>query len=98
MGEDMNKYSKEFKEQALQLSDEIGVRKASEDLGISYGTLTDWRKSKNRYPKQEKENHKAANILESEQKRALEKENRELKETVRILHDALRFFVKGQNK
>ncbi|MEL3912302.1 hypothetical protein [Treponema pedis] len=63
--------------------DEIGVRKASADLCISYGTFTDWIKSKNRYPK-EKEKNKEANILESGRKRALEK-NRNLKETVRIL-------------
>ena len=32
----MVKYSKDFKEQALLLSDEIGVKKAAEQLGISY--------------------------------------------------------------
>jgi len=32
----MRKYSKEFKEEALKLSDEIGVKKASEQLGIKY--------------------------------------------------------------
>lgn len=52
-------------------------------------------KAKTVIQKKKKENHKAANILESEQKRTLEKENRELKETVRILQDALCFFVKG---
>ena len=31
--ETMVKYSKEFKEQALLLSDEIGVKKAAEQLG-----------------------------------------------------------------
>ena len=40
----MVKYNKEFKEQALLLSDEIGVKKAAEQLGISYYTLADWRK------------------------------------------------------
>jgi transposase len=32
----MRKYSKEFKEEVLKLSDEIGVKKASEQLGIKY--------------------------------------------------------------
>ena len=32
----MRKYSKEFKEEALKLSDEIGVKKTSEQLGILY--------------------------------------------------------------
>jgi len=42
------RYSKEFREQALKLSDEIGVEKAAEQLGIIYGTLTDRRKTRNR--------------------------------------------------
>ena len=40
----MAKYSKEFKEEALKLSDEIGVKKAAEQLGLQYYTLADWRK------------------------------------------------------
>ena len=40
----MSKYSKEFKEEALKLSDEIGVKKAAPQLGLQYYTLTDWRK------------------------------------------------------
>jgi Transposase. len=97
MGDKMNTYSKEFKEQALQLSDEIGVRKASEDLGICYYTLSGWRKSKRRYSAVASTSKKAA-VEEGEKQRQLEKENRELKETVRILQDALRFFVKGQKR
>ena len=38
------KYDREFKEQALKLSDEIGVKKAAEKLGLKYHTLADWRK------------------------------------------------------
>ena len=37
------KYSKEFKEEALKLSDEIGLKKAAQQLGIQYYTLSDWR-------------------------------------------------------
>ena len=40
----MVKYSRECKEQALLLSDEIGVKKAAEPLGINYSTLADRRK------------------------------------------------------
>lgn len=36
-------YSKEFKEEALKLSDEIGVKKAAAQLGLKYYTLADWR-------------------------------------------------------
>ena len=40
----MRQFSKDFKEQALKLSDEIRLKKASDQLGIKYGTLPDWRK------------------------------------------------------
>ena len=40
------KYSKEFKEEALKLSDEIGVKKASTQLGLHYYTLAEWRKNR----------------------------------------------------
>ena len=38
----MKHYSKEFKEEALKLSDEIGVKKAAQQLGIAYYTLADF--------------------------------------------------------
>ena len=41
------KYSKEFKEEALRLSDEIGLKKAAQQLGIQYYTLSDWRTKRN---------------------------------------------------
>ena len=43
------KYDKEFKLQALQLSDEIGVKAAAEQLGLKYYTLAEWRKSRTRH-------------------------------------------------
>ncbi len=39
----MKHCSKEFKEEELKLSDEIGVKKAAQQLGIAYYTLADWR-------------------------------------------------------
>ncbi|MGN1480675.1 hypothetical protein [Porcipelethomonas sp.] len=33
------KYSKEFKEEALKLSDEVGLKKAAQQLGIQYYNL-----------------------------------------------------------
>lgn len=42
----MRKYSKEFKEEALKLSDEIGVKSAASQLGIQYYTLAEWRKNR----------------------------------------------------
>ena len=34
---------KDFKEEALKLSDEVGVKKAAAQLGLPYYTLSDWR-------------------------------------------------------
>ena len=46
----MKHYSKEFKEEALKLSDEIGVKKAAQQLGIAYYTLADWRSIRRNTP------------------------------------------------
>ncbi|MCI7804554.1 MAG: transposase, partial [Oscillospiraceae bacterium] len=48
------KYSKEFKEEALKLSDEIGLKKAVQQLGIQYYTLSDWRSKRNAAIKSQK--------------------------------------------
>lgn len=88
------KYTKEFKEEALKLTDEIGVRKAAEQLGLKYNTLTDWRK-------QRKEQQSQPQLSEAEQARRireLEQELAELKRANDILKDALGFFVKDRKK
>ena len=41
----MVKYNKEFKKQALLLSDEIGVKKAAAHLRINYYAIAEWRKA-----------------------------------------------------
>lgn len=43
----MSTYDKQFKEEAVRLSDEIGVKKAADQLGVSYYTLADWRVKEN---------------------------------------------------
>lgn len=91
----MRQYSKEFKEQALKLSDEIGLKKASEQLGINYGTLADWRKIR------KKKNIVTAAPDKSpltEREKQLIKENLELKEANEILKDALGFFAQDRKK
>ena len=78
----MSKYSKEFKEEALKLSDEIGVKKAALQLGLQYYTLADWRKAR-KYAKKHTvvltENEAHAKICE------LERENAELRLANEIL-------------
>ena len=41
-----NKWSKEFKEDALRLSEKEGVQAASEKLGISKRQIYDWRRER----------------------------------------------------
>ena len=78
----MAKYSKEFKEEALKLSDEIGVKKAAAQLGLQYFTLADWRKDR-----KFKEKHTVVlTDIEARTKIAeLEKENAELRQANVIL-------------
>ena len=90
----MKKYSKEFKEEALKLSDEIGVKKAASQLGLQYYTLAEWRK-----------NRKALNarptLTDAEMRirnKELERENIELQHANEILKDALGFFAKDRKK
>ena len=45
----MRKYDKGFKEEAVKLSDEVGVKQASAQLGIPYYTLAEWRHKRKAY-------------------------------------------------
>ena len=90
----MARYSKEFKDEALRLSDEIGVKKAAAQLGLPYYTLADWRNNR-KYAEPEPE------LSEVELKirnRELERENAELRAANEILKDALGFFAKDRKK
>lgn len=95
----MKNYTAQFKEEALKVSDEMGVRKACEKIGIPYGTLSNWRKSVNR-AKPTKEVTKKNFILLEEERRRLEQENRELKRANSTLKEAMFFFSipKGDDK
>lgn len=85
-------YNKQFKEEALKLSDEIGVKKAASQLGLAYYTLSGWRNKRKAdllHPKPP--------ITEQEKHiRALEKEISELRQTNEILKDALGFSQKTE--
>ena len=81
----MKRYDKEFREQALKLSDEVGVKKAAEQLEIVNGTLADWRKQRGRTIKKESSNNPDDEIAR------LKKANAELQRANSILKDALGF-------
>ena len=94
-------YDKSFKEEAVRLSDEIGVKKASEQLGVAYYTLTGWRRNERRYSTQAYvgSGHKRVSADPKEQRiYELEKENRELQRANEILQEELGFFAKNQRK
>ena len=91
-------YSKEFKQQAIKLSDEIGTQKACEQLGLSYFTLGGWRKKENR--KRLMDEKTAENITTplTEREKKLMKEIEELREANNILKDAFSFFVNDRKR
>ena len=89
-------YSKEFKTEALKLSDELGVKKAAQQLGIQYYTLADW--GKNRKAKANKVKSEMCDEEVRRRNLELEKENAELKRANDILKDALGFFAKDRKK
>ena len=91
----MTQYTKEFREQAILLSDEIGVKKAAEQFGVVCSTLVDLRKKRNTMRK-EKQNVSSEPLTEREKQ--LMKEIAELKEANEILKDAMSFFVKDRRK
>ncbi|MBO6308997.1 MAG: transposase [Oribacterium sp.] len=90
------KYSKEFKEEAIKLSDEIGLKKAAQQLGIQYYTLSDWRSKRNAAIKARK--NQMSDEEANKQILELERENAELRKANDILKDALGFFAKDRKK
>ncbi len=94
-------YDKEFKLQALELSDDIGVRKAAEQLGIPYYTLAEWRSIRK---------HKGVGAFVGSGHRPqplsdkdlrikqLESELRESQRANEILKEALGFFASSRKK
>ena len=93
-GKAMKRYDQNFKTEALKLSDDIGVKKACEQLNVNYGTLAGWRKQRVKKNKKEKN---ADGDIQKENSR-LRKEIAELKNANEILKDALTFFVQDRKK
>jgi transposase len=95
----MRKYDKEFKEEAVKLSDEIGIKQAAAQLGVAYYTLSEWRQKRKAYG-----DHAfvGSGIRRDapldEHERQLIKENAELRKANEILKDALGFFAKDRKR
>ena len=96
------KYDKAFKEEAIRLSDEIGLKQASAQLGVQYGTLADWRKTRSRHGEYAfvGSGHKQTAPMTPEQLRIqeLEKELAETKRANEILKEALGFFAQSRKR
>lgn len=90
----MKRYDQKFKEEALKLSDDIGLKKASGQLNLNYGTLSGWRKQRVKQSRTEK---KTDDEVQEELAR-LKKENGELRSANEILKDALGFFAKDRKR
>jgi transposase len=94
----MCKYDKEFKGEAVKLSDEIGVKQAAQ-LGIPYYSLAEWRQKRKAFG-----DHAfvGSGIRRdaplSENERRLMKEITELQKANEILKDALGFFAKDRKR
>ena len=91
-------YSEQFKEEALKLSDEIGMKKAVQQLGIPYYTMSTWRNKRNANKKAGIPSEVSVETPENKRIRELEKEIYELRQANEILKDALGFFAKDRKK
>ena len=96
----MNRYDKSFKEEAVRLSDEIGPKKASEQLGIPYHTLQGWRKQRTIHGENAYigSGHAYASADKTAREIELEREIGELRRANEILKDALAFFAKDRKR
>lgn len=95
----MRVYDKQFKEEALKLSNEIGLKSTSDQLGVPVTTLSSWRASFKKHGNiafvgsgHQRIDPKTAEV------RTLEKKIRELESANDILKKALAFFAESQKK
>jgi len=95
----MRVYEKDFKEEAVKLCYEVGIKKAAEQLGIPQSTLTGWRNAK--------KDHKDIAFIGSGNQRLIPgnakeiqfmKKIKELERANSILKEVLGFFAKIQKK
>jgi transposase len=96
----MSTYDKQFKEEAVRLSDEVGVKKAADQLGVPYYTLADWRSQRKQHGEKAYvgSGHTYTTAGKSPREIELERENDELRRANEILKDALGFFEKDRKK
>ncbi len=84
-----NKYTAQFKEQALERADRDGIPKVAQDLGLAEATLYAWR-AKRRQTEQPFEEQK----LQQAELARLKRENARLEDEVAFLKKAAAYFAK----
>ena len=84
-----NKYTAQFKEQALERADRDGIPKVAQDLGLAESMLYSWR-SKRRQTGQPFEEQK----LQQAEVARLKRENMRLEEEVTFLKKTAAYFAK----
>ena len=95
MGKKGNRqYTLEFKQQAAELANRVGVTKAASQLGVIVGNVQRWKQNLNN---QEPQSKKVKVNLEEENRR-LQRENDELKKVNQILKRAAAFFSQDHLK
>ncbi len=91
-------YRKEFKDKALSLSDEVGLREAADRLGIPYYTLSHWRYDRKQRAKQEAEQEGYSADQWTKRIHDLEQEVETLRRENKALKDTIVFFAVAQKK
>lgn len=97
----MKRYDKQFKEEAVRLAQEIGTRRAAEQLGLSYHTLSGWRRNKQEHGAEAFVGSGKSYVSDqgmTQREIELQRENDELRRANEILKDALGFFAKDRKK
>ena len=97
----MKRYDKQFKEEAVRLSQEIGVRRAAEQLGLSYHTLSSWRRSKKEHGEEAFVGSGRPYLSDhgmSTRELELQRKVNELRIANEILKDALGFFARDRKR
>ena len=94
-------YDKNFKEEAVKLSDEIGIKATAAQLGIPYYTISGWRNTCKKYesnPYVGSGYKRMSSDVNEQRIFELEKENTELKHSNEIFQEALGFFAVHRKK
>ena len=95
----LEKYDKQFKEEAVKMAYEVGLKKASEELGVPYYTLSGWKSKEKLYGAGAYVGSGKKRVEKGKERETeLEREVNRLKRANDILKGALSFFVAEQKR